>query len=1679
MTRKTTVYTIHACVSACVCARAMSVSPEETYDAFVSSTLSHLQRGLALDGTKKKQKVSDALSTITGPSAAERVLASRFALGKDDAAYLQSGLAVLWTTATKASDGTGEDETLAPAGLYAPDAIDGIRTGLVQALKRRGKRLLDDAPARLASVASALKVLVQVDKLRTQALDGKPDVSEKLDKFLERVSAGSTGSSKLKEDAERLVGMLERLVVAMRVNSDVAEAILKQMREQSDTLRSNAKTIERQDQKLEEQKKELENQKGRVYRLQQSLDASTKNANALAANLRGVEQQKRNIQYELTDANTKITQLSSNLESKQAELDKANADIAQLNNNLASKQAEVDKCEAEKSDLQEQLKNEEVNRTRLLKELQDCNQALDEAKAEAKAEAARLNNNLASKQAEVDKCEADKSDLQEQLKNVETNSARLLKELQDCNATIEDLSAHLKDYKEKEAAQKTTIDELEAKLKAVAGIATEVTDALEATTAKSEAREAKHAKEIEDLKAECAAELKTLKTKIAKAEAAEASMQKAIMESATTRMETDIRERFWPAFFKKRDSALVLELPTPAASGEAETIVTDAKTGYSAWSVGSDVAKLIIQRAKHPFGMIKHLMLDSVSELKTRLRIPSADDADRCASWVQTLTVSGVQEGVVGSIQDFQTVARDLCATSISNGTLTVSVAYLEGKDNPSYVFAMTKELQTHWTSAFTKPILATLLSAAVSGNVSVLSWDWDADLGIIHAPVPAHVRTEWLMCNRLKTNSLSLWELMTIFTAIISSGPIAEYAAAQFQDGEAQRARGGTSAYAPEPEPPSPPSPAPPSPAPPPAPDPALRQYQNTAIAWRGFTWTGMVLRAAGERTGLVVPLPRPPPGQGATPAASVQQPWPPVWSGAPVPTAQDTEQANELLQRRGTISGVSSVINKRLGISKPPMYRGAWGINICANVAFKSVMPPPPPAMVPNPGAVQLLMARTPAVDDAADAVAHADFMPAYALRRGLCGQRAPLEPEDSTSAADALLTYALPSPAELARLAPHLKQLTEEPLSDEETAAWASSAASATASTESHARLVASAFARLENNFAIITDAQPVHAKDERKGVERAHELRWAPTKAAGVTMSTVAALEHAAARCEKVAARDDTPAAEKAVLRTAAAALKLRQMQPLYRLHEAAAYATPAAPSPLETARAAGAGMVTRPCAIVRGKLAFPHDAAVAEKPEKAETDTAHHDDAVFNAALERTGPQTAALRNKLRAERVAAGMSNVVPDVYIAPEPHELGFEPAPTGVPPPGTVDIEAAEELSDRDYSLVVWQRLLVRGLLAARLLANGAGEGMSAALGTVIDGVAVGGDEASLGGPIERREGLWTEFRRNVAISQDRLYIFVRLLGGCVGGDLNEVITMADEATIKATKAVQEQRIAITKRVSDAQAKIVETIVGAMARESKLVLDKDANNLVVINGAAREQLNALSSGESGRPFFEANAMLRNLRDGDATKGTKLSTLLASLAHVGETLQSSLESTLAPPTSASASLAELSHPSNSYFVSLRPDAAAAVRMAAERLNVELGLRGGSRHIWTWELVEGGCLALTTRFAEFTGHLLVQTRSATGVSAMYVPPQAIHTNAQQARVALEKLVSVGMIYARSVPGLSTDARGASLLEQRAEIMNAGAAVETISIGRAVSRPRSARGELVSLAGWSFIGPFSR
>ena len=294
--------------------------------------------------------------------------------------------------------------------------------------------------------------------------------------------------------------------------------------------------------------------------------------------------------------------------------------------------------------------------------------------------------------------------------------------------------------------------------------------------------------------------------------------------------------------------------------------------------------------------------------------------------------------------------------------------------------------------------------------------------------------------------------------------------------------------------------------------------------------------------------------------------------------------------------------------------------------------------------------------------------------------------------------------------------------------------------------------------------------------------------------------------------------------------------------------------------------------------------------------------------------------------------------------------------------------------------------------------------------------------------------------QFLRELSISTDKVWNFVRTVSGLIGEDANSLLETQDAEEEARAKQLQEAREAIAKRVTDFQAKVTELLFAGMLKDSKLALstgEKAAESLVVVDAETRDKIEKLASGESGRPFFEANVALRNLTDCNESKPKSLANIVQQLAGVGEAMQVGLESQLLTSTSFNGmSTAALSRPQNSGFLRLRDDVVAAIRSAFDTFVTETRMRMSSRPVSLWELVEGHDHLLTRRFAELVGHLLVQNRSATGVSALYVPRAAVQTTALRANVALAKLLNQAQAYASRNSSPNFDGNRANYVSQK-------------------------------------------
>ena len=203
-------------------------SESRLYKEFVTRSLSEVQRGLKLDSydpSSKKRKVCFALETQDrkrpNRTAAEKVIDGRFALGGDDASYLASGLATLWSTVGDVRDPNEDELGLAPASLYAPDAVNGVRKGLLAALERRNEELRKEAPRSLPKLLKALQVLLE-------QIDASSSETPELNDLMGR------GTVRTVEERTMLLAFLMRLRELLHPTQDdnLAQLILSKGREQ-------------------------------------------------------------------------------------------------------------------------------------------------------------------------------------------------------------------------------------------------------------------------------------------------------------------------------------------------------------------------------------------------------------------------------------------------------------------------------------------------------------------------------------------------------------------------------------------------------------------------------------------------------------------------------------------------------------------------------------------------------------------------------------------------------------------------------------------------------------------------------------------------------------------------------------------------------------------------------------------------------------------------------------------------------------------------------------------------------------------------------------------------------------------------------------------------------------------------------------------------------------------------------------------------------------------------------------------------------------------------------------------------------------------------------------------------------------------------------------------------------
>lgn len=284
------------------------------------------------------------------------------------------------------------------------------------------------------------------------------------------------------------------------------------------------------------------------------------------------------------------------------------------------------------------------------------------------------------------------------------------------------------------------------------------------------------------------------------------------------------------------------------------------------------------------------------------------------------------------------------------------------------------------------------------------------------------------------------------------------------------------------------------------------------------------------------------------------------------------------------------------------------------------------------------------------------------------------------------------------------------------------------------------------------------------------------------------------------------------------------------------------------------------------------------------------------------------------------------------------------------------------------------------------------------------------------------DRRAGMWENALREVAVSTDRLLVFVRTLAGFLGEQPDAVVMTGDPDLVQAQQRRETRQKEVASRAMNFQSRVVQGVLDAALRQSNLTLGFDAagrdvanQQLVLVDQEARDNIKKLAEGSSGRPFFQASASLAHLAQGKSSNST-VADVLRQLDGVGKEFHRFLSSEfVAGGPLARASPETLGAPHNCYLVRLKPDAYTSIRRAYQTIVRECNHYHNHfmfRVPSLWEMVEGRDSQLVTTFANLCANTLQNIRMTSGVNAIYTNSQQLRINLRQIGITLSRLVSV-------------------------------------------------------------------
>lgn len=292
-------------------------------------------------------------------------------------------------------------------------------------------------------------------------------------------------------------------------------------------------------------------------------------------------------------------------------------------------------------------------------------------------------------------------------------------------------------------------------------------------------------------------------------------------------------------------------------------------------------------------------------------------------------------------------------------------------------------------------------------------------------------------------------------------------------------------------------------------------------------------------------------------------------------------------------------------------------------------------------------------------------------------------------------------------------------------------------------------------------------------------------------------------------------------------------------------------------------------------------------------------------------------------------------------------------------------------------------------------------------------------------------KRDAVWSDAIRELDMSGDRLYSFLRQFAGFMHADIKAVARLDDQSMNINVRSSMEQRKRLLESETSFQHRIMQGVVDSLLREAKLriepgdvgdpsraggargTMDAQLAEPVVINDAVQERLRALASGESNLPYFAASQEIQQTLERMQEKPATLRTLLESVQHI---LDKRMKERLAVMTQVSlqtnhASMEYLQQPRVSFVIRLEDAAHAAIHSAYLSFQNEWALSyGAGRAPMVYQLIEGADPTVSTQFAMLCAAHMTMTRGSSMVASSFSGPRSMAANNFTCAVRVRTLV---------------------------------------------------------------------